>query len=1222
MATENRERAALCDYLEQFGLGGQYRLVGGCEELVPVLENRFPNATIQTGIPEQEVLEACSVLLLGDDPESRSKLIANQLPASENRPLIILCSAENLSETELNRLNALGYKTPPCQPEGQPFGVIEHAELAHKRHYDVARYWEQRYASGSNSGSGSYGRLARFKARFLNEFVCEHEITSVIELGCGDGAQLTLAEYPQYTGLDISSTVIEQCRGLFADDASKQFEVYDPATFDPSLYEAELALSLDVVFHLSNDQIYRDYLDHLFAVASRFVIIFSNSDEGGRPGVNESAGYVRFRDVLADVAEWYPQWKLISAKPNRYPFSTLNPSNTSFADFFVFAKEAAPQAEPLSDSDLMEFSSEKILNSLMIADENAKKISGDVISVSRKIDSVAKQIKGQDAEQQLLNQLEQTREDYKAATEKVSELENRLETLARGQGAEMERAASLEQQVDTLESQLDRVNRENETLAEQISALEDRLQKSAMDHDAEIERASALERQLTALKTSQTYRAGLLVREAAGSARAAFKLPVRLWRLRRESSHTLNLWNRLRKKLWRVKWRVLLPIMRTLRISKDQAYRSTQSWELKGQPEWQSASVQSGDEVSISAAIRHQSEQQNSKRKAVMLVKPFDAQGNELDLACGKLARSSKLGGHFKYLGCTNGTVAELHRFKVPPNVASVAIGLSRFDADNGDRIFIDKLAIEVDPDQPETSEFTPPSEQAAEISIFGWPDYPDNGKPYAIGVMDEFTAGCFEQELNLIQPRPDNWYALAEKYPPALFFIESAWKGNGGSWQYRVGDYAHKPGHEVAHMAQYAREKGIPSVFWNKEDPVHHQKFMGSAKLVDHITTTDANMCESYRKHTGNSNVHALPFAAQPALHKPAPLAGRHARACFAGSWYGNRHAERGEAMQWLLKAANRHGLDIFDRNYDTGIFPFPDEYQHGIRSSLPYKELCTEYGRYRVFLNVNSVTDSPTMFSRRVFELMASGTPVVSTWARGIEELFESDAVWLVNNEREAEEAIQTLLTDDAEWRRRSLAGIREVFSRHTYAHRLNEMFTKIGVAERIPTDPELLLVARARDNAEYQALLQAAQQQSYRHFRLLIEAAHEVGSASAHEGVEIVEPGYLEGPSLTDTASNVQAIGWLSPEATYGAHYLRDLVNAMLYQPDADGWAKALAQDAFAFNEPAALHGALWRQETFLSQQQKADPVAHVQQQGLFVIDSSEFAEAQPQTNVAGV
>ncbi len=480
---------------------------------------------------------------------------------------------------------------------------------------------------------------------------------------------------------------------------------------------------------------------------------------------------------------------------------------------------------------------------------------------------------------------------------------------------------------------------------------------------------------------------------------------------------------------------------------------------------------------------------------------------------------------------------------------------------------------------------------------------------------MDEFTSGCFEQDVNLIQPRPDNWYALAEKYRPEFFFIESAWKGNYGSWQYRVADYTNKPGPEVAHICQYARKKGIPTLFWNKEDPVHHEKFMCSAKLVDHIFTTDANMKESYRAKTGNFSVHALPFAAQPALHKPAPLEGRNLRVCFAGSWYGNRHAERGEAMRWLLEAANPHGLDIYDRNYGTGIFPFPEEYQAGIKGSLPYKKLCDEYSRYRVFLNVNSVTDSPTMFSRRVFELMACGTPVVSTYAKGIENLFGSDVVWMVNSQEEANEALHTLMTDDVEWRRRSLAGIREVFAKHTYNHRLNDIFEKLDNETRIPTNSAILLVADAKSQAELEALNQFAQQQSYRHFRLGIECPEgfEGLASSLNDNVVLLQS---DGKAswINQKQTEYPITGWLSPHSHYGEHYLRDLANASLYEPEATGWAKSEAQDRFAYDQPAMLAGALWKTSEFVAHyinfHLSGNPNANVQGSKLFVIDSDQF------------
>ena len=78
-----------------------------------------------------------------------------------------------------------------------------------KRVFNSKNYWEEHYQAGGNSGSGSYGRLASFKALIINEFVSENQISSVIEFGCGDGNQLALANYPEYVGLDVSPTTIK-----------------------------------------------------------------------------------------------------------------------------------------------------------------------------------------------------------------------------------------------------------------------------------------------------------------------------------------------------------------------------------------------------------------------------------------------------------------------------------------------------------------------------------------------------------------------------------------------------------------------------------------------------------------------------------------------------------------------------------------------------------------------------------------------------------------------------------------------------------------------------------------------------------------------------------------------------------------------------------------------------------------------------------------------------
>lgn len=189
-------------------------------------------------------------------------------------------------------------------------------------------YWERRYREGGNSGTGSYNRLADFKASFLNRFVQEHQIASVIEHGCGDGAQLKLATYSSYIGVDVSKTAVEKCRMLFAGDSSKRFLHTD--SLEPNSI-AELSLSLDVIFHLLEDSVFDSYMRRLFESASRFVIVYSSNVDWDRSGSHE-----HHRQFTRWVERTKPQWRLSSTVKNAYPYDEMNPDQTSVSDFYVF----------------------------------------------------------------------------------------------------------------------------------------------------------------------------------------------------------------------------------------------------------------------------------------------------------------------------------------------------------------------------------------------------------------------------------------------------------------------------------------------------------------------------------------------------------------------------------------------------------------------------------------------------------------------------------------------------------------------------------------------------------------------------------------------------------------------------------------------------------------------------------------------------------------------
>ena len=89
--------------------------------------------------------------------------------------------------------------------------------------FDSANYWDKRYLDNKNSGYGSYGKLAEFKAQIINHFVEENKINSCIELGTGDGNQLSLLKINNYTGFDVSTVAIENLKHIFKNDTNKKF---------------------------------------------------------------------------------------------------------------------------------------------------------------------------------------------------------------------------------------------------------------------------------------------------------------------------------------------------------------------------------------------------------------------------------------------------------------------------------------------------------------------------------------------------------------------------------------------------------------------------------------------------------------------------------------------------------------------------------------------------------------------------------------------------------------------------------------------------------------------------------------------------------------------------------------------------------------------------------------------------------------------------------------
>lgn len=431
--------------------------------------------------------------------------------------------------------------------------------------------------------------------------------------------------------------------------------------------------------------------------------------------------------------------------------------------------------------------------------------------------------------------------------------------------------------------------------------------------------------------------------------------------------------------------------------------------------------------------------------------------------------------------------------------------------------------------------------------------------------ITDEFSWWAWGFEAELFTFRPDDWRRQMEKRLPDLLLVESAWRGIDDCWYHQVRHLGSRTGelYVLPEITAWCRNRGIPTVFYNKEDPPNFHVFIDAAVCCDHIFTSDASCIPEYVRASGNDRVHALPFAAQPRIHNPVlTTEARQGTVCFAGTWYNDRHADRRQDAISILAPAMDYGLHIYDRMASTKseCYRWPEQFQSAVRGGLSYPQMLSAYKQYKVFLNVNSVKHSSTMFARRVFELLACGTPVISSYSDGIRHLLGDDVVLMSEDASQTRRHLEYLLENDDYRERLALRGQRRVFSRHTYAYRLREVLEHLGLRQPAVTAPTITMIAEITGDEEARGARMNFERQDYPAKRLVLCLHGKIDSLPAAvrscEGRSDIKVVTVRERALSSAVKDVVAacapgyLAALEPCSYYGPSYLTDYANVTLY------------------------------------------------------------------------
>jgi len=128
-------------------------------------------------------------------------------------------------------------------------------------------YWENRYRTGGTSGEGSIGRGREWKWKIIDNYV--PNIQSVIDVGCGDLSFWSGRECVDYTGIDISETILKRNKSLhpewnFIHSSSDEFI---------ENLRKENVFCFDILFHIINEKIFLKTLTNLCQYSSKYIFI-------------------------------------------------------------------------------------------------------------------------------------------------------------------------------------------------------------------------------------------------------------------------------------------------------------------------------------------------------------------------------------------------------------------------------------------------------------------------------------------------------------------------------------------------------------------------------------------------------------------------------------------------------------------------------------------------------------------------------------------------------------------------------------------------------------------------------------------------------------------------------------------------------------------------------------------------------------------------------------
>ena len=251
--------------------------------------------------------------------------------------------------------------------------------------------------------------------------------------------------------------------------------------------------------------------------------------------------------------------------------------------------------------------------------------------------------------------------------------------------------------------------------------------------------------------------------------------------------------------------------------------------------------------------------------------------------------------------------------------------------------------------------------------------------------------------------------------------------------------------------MLEHLRKKKFMTAMWFVENYRHLTYWQQLAAGYDFWFVIQQEPCIAALKRAGAKEVRYLPMAADPSVHRPLELTQLEreefgADASFVGAGYSNRRAifPRLLGQDW--------GFKLWGNEWDGATDLTSVLQRNGARIDT---DTCL-----RVFngstVNLNLHSCSGTGFdpdgdfvNPRTFELAACGAFQLTDRRSLLPDVFTPDEIATISSPDELPAEITHWLREPEERRVMTTQARRRVLADHTYAHRMRDLLSQIGVA-----------------------------------------------------------------------------------------------------------------------------------------------------------------------------